>query len=85
MDEQVAVAGGRIWAGDPIDAFSHRVQVDYLDWLAGDRAGARAVTPAVRVALVTPGSATERLMARMDGFAVARRSVTAVLYVRVAR
>jgi hypothetical protein len=85
MDEQVAVAGGRIWAGDPIDAFSHRVQVDYLDWLAGDRAGERAVTPAVRVALVAPGSAPQRLMARMDGFVVARRSATAVLYVRVAR
>ena len=82
MDEQVAVAGGRIWAGDPIDAFPHRVQVAYLDWLDGGRGGARAVTPAVRVALVAPGSATQRLMAQMPGFVVARRSPTALLYAR---
>lgn len=83
MDEQVALAGGRIWAGDPIDAFSHQVQADYLDWLAGDRSGASAVTPAVRVALVAPGSPTQRLMARMPGFVAASRTATTVIYERV--
>jgi hypothetical protein len=83
IDEQVAMAGGRIWAGDPIDAFPHAVQVDYLDWLAGDRSGVDAVTPAVHVALVARGSATARLMARMPDF-VAQRSVgDTVMYERV--
>jgi hypothetical protein len=84
MDEELAVAGGRIWAGDPIDAFSHRVQTAYLDWLSGARAGARAITPAVRVALVTPGSATQALM-RRHGFIVVRRTPTALLYERTGR
>ena len=83
IDEQVAVAGGRIWAGDPIDAFSHRVQVDYLDWLAGDRSGADAVTPEVHVALVGSGSATARLMARMPDFVATETVDGTVMYERV--
>ena len=83
IDEQVALAGGTIWAGDPIDAFSHGVQVDYLNWLAGARSGAEAVTPAVRVALVARGSATARLMARMPDFVASRTVGGTVMYQRV--
>jgi hypothetical protein len=85
MQEEVPLAGGRIWAGDPLDAFSHHVQVAYLDWLAGDPAGARALRPRIRIALVTPGSATNRLMRRHGGFRVVRRSPTALLYERTGR
>lgn len=83
IDEQVAMAGGRIWAGNPIDAFSRRVQTAYLDWAAGEPAGSGAVTAAVRVALVSRGSPTEALMARLPGFIPARSDHTAVLYERV--
>jgi len=60
--EQVALAGGRIWAGNPLDAFSRSVQGEYLDWLDGDRSGARAFAIAgVRVVLVANGDGAARL------------------------
>jgi hypothetical protein len=82
IDEQVALAGGRIWAGNPIDAFSRRVQAAYLDWLAGNPRGASALTPAVQVVLVSRGSQTQALMARMPGFVAARADRRAILYER---
>jgi hypothetical protein len=84
IDEQVAVAGGRIWAGDPIDAFSHRVQEIYLDWLAGDRDGRRAIAPDVRVVLVTSHTATQNLMSRMAGFAATGHADGVTMYTRLA-
>jgi hypothetical protein len=83
IDEQVALAGGRIWAGNPIDAFSHRVQAAYLDWLAGNAAGRGAVTPAVRVVLVDRGTQTQTLMARMPDFQPAGGDRTTAVYERV--
>lgn len=83
IDEQVALAGGRIWAGNPIDAFSRAVQADYLNWLAGERSGVSAVTPAVRVVLVGRGTPTDALMARLPGFTAARRDRTTVMYQRI--
>jgi hypothetical protein len=82
IDEQVALAGGRIWAGDPIDAFSHPVQAAYLDWLAGDASGRTAVTPAVRVVLVARGTQTQSLMARMPDFVLARSQGGTMMYQR---
>ncbi len=82
VDEQIAMAGGRIWAGNPIDAFSARVQAAYLDWLAGSGSGASAVVPAVKVALVARGSQTQALMARMPGFAAAHGDGATVMYER---
>lgn len=82
IDEQVALAGGRIWAGNPIDAFPRPVQADYLNWLAGERSGISAVTPAVRVVLVGRGTRTAALMARLPGFAAARSDRTTVMYER---
>jgi hypothetical protein len=82
VDEQVALYGGRIWAGNPIDAFSHAVQTTYLDWLAGDAAGADAVTRSVRVVLVSRGSATAALMSRLPSFVAARGDATTVMYER---
>jgi hypothetical protein len=85
VDEQVALAGGRIWAGNPIDAFSPAVQSKYLDWLAGSPSGAGAVAPSVRVVLVARGSPTAALMARMPGFVATRGDRGTVLYDRQAR
>lgn len=81
IDEQVALAGGRIWAGNPIDAFSHQVQSAYLDFLAAGP-GARAATAGVRVVLVTRGSAAQALMGRMPGFVATQSDRTAVVYER---
>ena len=39
LAEQVALAGGRIWIGNPIDAFSRSDQSTYLDWLDGRPGG----------------------------------------------
>jgi hypothetical protein len=82
IDEQVAMAGGRIWAGNPIDAFSHPVQAAYLDWVAGDAAGASAVTPAVNVVVVSRGTQTQALMSHMPNFVAERVDGDAVLYQR---
>jgi X-X-X-Leu-X-X-Gly heptad repeat protein len=82
IDEQVALAGGRIWAGNPIDAFSHPVQAAYLDWLNGDAAGRTALTSAVKVVLVSRGTATQTLMSRTAGFVQTRTDATAIMYER---
>lgn len=82
IDEQVALAGGRIWAGNPIDAFTHRVQAAYLDWTTGRASGSQAVSPAVRVAVVLRGSPTQALMARMTSFAPAGHDAVAMVYER---
>jgi hypothetical protein len=82
IDEQVAVAGGRIWAGDPIDAFPHRVQETYLDWLAGEPDGVRAVSPRVRIVLVQRGSAAQTLMSHLPDFVAAGTRDGVVMYER---
>jgi hypothetical protein len=80
--EQVALAGGRIWAGNPIDAFSRRVQGSYLDWVDGAGEGTVALAqPRVRVALVSRGSAAQRLTARDPAYVRAGADATAVIYV----
>jgi hypothetical protein len=82
IDEQVALAGGRIWAGNPIDAFSPAVQTAYLDWLDGDGAGRGAVSPDVRVVLVAQGSRAAALMSRIPGFRPRASAARTVLYER---
>jgi hypothetical protein len=82
IDEQVALAGGQIWAGNPIDAFPRAVQADYLNWLAGTRSGDSAVAPSVRVVLVGRGTATQALMARLPDFTLARTDGSTVMYER---
>jgi len=82
LAELVALDGGRIWLGDPIDAFSASDQAVYLDWTKGDRGGLAALNPAVRVVLAGSDTATERLMAGAGGFAAVARDRTTVLYVR---
>jgi putative effector of murein hydrolase LrgA (UPF0299 family) len=79
--EQVALAGGRVWAGNPLDAFSHRVQTEYVDFIQGT-AGGRAALSAqgVRYALVTRGSAAASLTAHDRRYTEVASDATAVLY-----
>ncbi len=85
IDEQVALAGGRIWVGNPIDAFTKQDQLTYLNWLDGRTSGLGALRPNVDVVLT--GSATEahRLMAHDAEFERVATDGRADLYVRIAR
>jgi hypothetical protein len=67
IGEQVALAGGRIWVGNPIDAFSRRDQAAYVDWEQG-KAGGRAALAATRVAIVFLSSASRQLVAASPDF-----------------
>jgi hypothetical protein len=83
MDEQVALAGGTIEVGNPIDAFSRTEQASYLDWLAGDASGRRALAPRVRVVLVSRGSQAQALMRETPAFAPIDLRGPTVIYQRV--
>jgi hypothetical protein len=80
--EQVALAGGKILVGNPIDAFSRPAQDVYLDWLAGNPAGRLAIAPAVSVVLTRPGTPAERLMSDDPAFRLAADDGRAVLFTR---
>lgn len=81
--EQIALAGGRVWASDPIDAFSPKVQVAYLRWMNGEAAGLSASGPSIRVVLVTRGSPEAALMERAPGFRLALRTHVSELFQRI--
>ena len=85
LGEQVALAGGRIWVGNPIDAFRRRDQRIYLDWLRGRPAGDAALLHAPRVVLVRPGSAAQRRLARRGVLREEARDAGGVLYLRATR
>jgi hypothetical protein len=85
LAEQVAMAGGRIWVGNPIDAFRRNDQRRYLDWLQGRPAGDGALREAPRVVLVRPGSPPEHRLARSGIFRAVARDDGVVIYVRSAR
>lgn len=82
--EQIAHAGGRIWIGNPFDAFSLRDQQVYVHWLLGEPAGDAALAHAPRVVLVTRGSKPQKRLARRSDWREAARDDGAVLYVRSA-
>jgi hypothetical protein len=81
--EQVALAGGKIWAGNPLDAFSHKVQTEYVDFIQGYPGGRSGLSsPDVRFVLVSRGSGADSLVAADHQFAVVVSDPTAVLYRR---
>jgi hypothetical protein len=82
LAEQVALAGGRVWVGNPIDAFSHRDQAVYLDWLAGKPSGRLALEEPVEIVLVRRGEAAERVVARAPGFVRVASDGNAAIYRR---
>jgi hypothetical protein len=80
--EQLALRGDRIWIGNPIDAFTQRDQLLYLDWLRGRPAGDRLLDAPVRVVLVERGSPAQRRLAASARFRELSRDARAVLYTR---
>jgi len=82
LAEQVAMAGGRIWIGNPIDAFRQDDQRLYVEWLQGRPAGDAALAEAPRVVLVRPGSAAQRRLVRPGRLHEVARDAGAVLYLR---
>jgi hypothetical protein len=78
--EQVALAGGRIWIGNPLDAFPRAQQRLYLAWLRAEPAGDRILRAPVRVVIVRRGSDPQRRLARSRAFRVVGRDSGAVLY-----
>jgi hypothetical protein len=82
LAEQVALAGGRIWIGNPIDAFSRHDQRVYLDWLRGTPQGRVALEGPADVVLVHAGSDADSLVADTPGFVRVSASREAVLYRR---
>ncbi len=85
VEEQVALAGGQVVAGDPIDAFPGKTQTAYLDWLDGSPRALSELDGGVRVVLVRRGSRAQRLMARAAGFALAGSDPQVLLYERTLR
>jgi hypothetical protein len=81
LSEQVALAGGRVWISNPLDAFSHRDQRLYLDWLAGRPTGDAALRQARVVLVIRGGSAADRLKAS-GAFRQSARGSNAALYLR---
>jgi hypothetical protein len=79
--EQIAAAGGRVWMSNPIDAFTHRDQRLYLDWLAGRPSGDRALRDA-RVVVVIRGLEPAKRLSRSPAFRLAARDANAAIYVK---
>jgi hypothetical protein len=80
--EQVALAGGRIVIGNPIDAFSPREQNIYLDWLAGARAGLQAIGPSVVAVITGPTGGARAVMSDDADFRMISATPRADLFVR---
>jgi hypothetical protein len=81
--EEVALAGGRIWAGNPIDAFSKRVQATYLDFIFGSAGGHAALDlPQIKVVVVGSGDSADQLVSRDPAFRRAEVVGNTDIYVR---
>ena len=81
LAEQVALRGGTIEIGNPIDAFTQQDQAAYVHFLLGEPGGDVDVARA-RVVLVQRHGEAERRIARNPRFAVLARDAHAVLFVR---
>jgi hypothetical protein len=82
LSERLALAGGRVWIGDPIDAFARADQDAYLAWLTGDSG---TILGRVQFALVQRGSAADRLVRANAGFVRVAGDARALLYRRRSR
>jgi hypothetical protein len=79
--EQLAADRGRVWLSNPLDAFRHRDQRLYLDWLAGRPAGDRALEHA-RVVVVIRGHKPAGRLRNSRLFRQVAHDTNAVVYVR---
>lgn len=82
LAEQVAASGGRIWVGNPLDAFPRSDQKLYLDWVEGAPSGDAALSRAPRVVIVRPGSPAEERLRGNGSLAELVRDENAVVYGR---
>lgn len=80
--ERLAVAGQKIWIGNPLDAFSLPAQRVYLDWLDGRAHGDSLLTGRSCAILVTIEGAPQRRLAQSPAFREVDRDAKAVLYRR---
>jgi hypothetical protein len=80
LGQQVALAGGRVWVSNPIDAFGRSDQRLYLDWLYGRKGGDGALANASYV-LVDPLSAAGRRAAHDPRLRFASGTPHGALYV----
>jgi hypothetical protein len=78
--EQVALAGGRIWTGNPLDAFREPTQRLYLDWLEGKAEGDAAFTRSGPVALVRWGSPAQKRLRSMSRARLVEKAEDVALY-----
>lgn len=83
LAEQVALAGGRVWVANPIDAFTPGDQRAYLDWSLGGAVSGKALRAGVRVLLVHPESPAEDRLAGAAEFRELGRDANAVVYEQV--
>jgi hypothetical protein len=81
LGEQLALAGGRIWIGNPIDAFPRGDQAAYVAWAEGRPEGATALSH-VDVVLVARHGSAERRLAHDPAFRLAGSDKNARLFVR---
>jgi hypothetical protein len=78
--EQIALRGGRIWIGNPIEAFPAAHQRRYVDWLRGRGAGDAILRAPIRIVLVERGSAPQKRLAAQTAYRELARDERAVLY-----
>jgi hypothetical protein len=83
LSEQVALAGGHVWISNPLDAFSHRDQRLYLDWLAAQREGDAALQYAPRVVLVQRDGDVARRLRRRHAARPIASDANAVIYIKL--
>jgi hypothetical protein len=82
LAEQVALAGGHVWVGNPVDAFSRADQRLWFAWLLGRPAGDAALADAPRVVFVRRKGAAARRIASDPRFRLDREDTVAAIYVR---
>lgn len=81
LSEALAVAGLTLWAGNPLDAFSHPVQAAYLDFLSG-KSGAAPAIEGSDVVVVQEGSAQDDLVSEDPALAAHPCGTSWICYVR---
>jgi len=81
--ERIALAGGRVWISNPLDAFSSADQRAYLDWLQGRAAGNRLLRKAQVVVVVSQASPAGRALRASRRYRAAVASSTMQVFVRL--
>ena len=82
LSEQVALAGGRVWIANPVDAFARPDQRLWIAWLEGRPAGDAVLAHVPRVVLVAPDGPAARRIARDPRFRLDLQDASAAVYVR---